>query len=99
MTCMKLKLCSIDINIWACYLFFACFTFPEEKNFLTTTLAHYTNAQPLPAATAVFLCDCVLNIESQHNMHNGRTNIQSMHSCKFDTQRGIVSCIKILKCI
>lgn len=47
--------CAADKNIWACYLFFACFAFPEQKkNFLTSRLAHYTNTQPLPTATACF---------------------------------------------
>ena len=43
--------CAADINIWACYSFFAYFTFRGQRHFLTT-LARYTNAQPLPEATA-----------------------------------------------
>lgn len=67
-------------------LFVICLLYiSRAKNFLTTTPAHYTNTQLLPAAKAFFLCDCVLNIASHHIMHNGRTNIQSMQSCKFDT--------------
>lgn len=48
MTFMQLKLCSADINIWACYSFFASFTFPEHKKLSNrlTTQTHNCSLQP-----------------------------------------------------
>lgn len=81
---------AVDINIWPCYSVGASLTFPELKKFLTVVPAHYSNAQPLPAATA-FLPPSGLNIASHHSSQNGRTNKQGMPSCTFNTYWGIIS--------
>lgn len=69
MTFMRLKLCSVDINIWACYSFFASFTFPEHKKLSNqlTTQTHNCSLQPKLSVS--------VNAASQHNMHKERTNI------------------------
>lgn len=80
MTFTELKLCSADINIWACYSFSACFTFSEEKLPKQRNACLHKHAESLPVEAA-----------KHHNIHKRRDYIWSMPSCNLETYRGVIN--------
>lgn len=63
-------------------------------NWQTGSLHKHTTA---PYSHSLFSCDCVLNIASNHNIQNARTNVQNMPSCNSTHRLGLISCIGEVK--